>query len=96
MELRDIDRLAELSRLDISQEEKESLASDMDSILGYIDQIQSVSLFQEEGSATIGSLYNVMRDDTVTHETGEYTEAILAEVPDTKNGFVKVKQVFND
>ena len=38
-------------------------------------------------------LFNVVREDVVTNETGSNTDAILANAPKVKNGFVEVEQV---
>jgi aspartyl-tRNA(Asn)/glutamyl-tRNA(Gln) amidotransferase subunit C len=91
MELRDIQHLATLARLDIPVEEQEALLHDMTAIIGYIDQITKAPV----GVATGGvpEHRNVFREDTVTNVTGAQTEALLAEVPETQDGFVKVKKI---
>lgn len=86
----DLDNLSTLARIDIVPEEKQKMLADMQAILGYISEINEVtgdtSLFREE-------LFNVVRDDVVTRETGSNTDVLLAEAPATENGYVKVMQV---
>lgn len=91
----DINNLARLARIELSDEEKLKLQKDMESILGYVGQITSVQLDTSTGGADM-SLINVMRDDVVTTETGEYTEAILANAPKREGDYFSVKAIFED
>jgi aspartyl-tRNA(Asn)/glutamyl-tRNA(Gln) amidotransferase subunit C len=92
MKKEDIDKLAKLSRLSLTDDEKEKLASEFDSILGYVSEIEKVSVGGRVLEA--GALRNVMREDGEPHESGLYTKAILDDAPDTEDGYLKVKQVF--
>jgi len=97
MQLDDIKRLAELARIDMSEEEMNSLVKDFDSILAYVGQVQEVSkLYNIETLHENPDNYflkNVMREDVVLNKEGEYKEKILANAPDTENGYLKVKQI---
>ena len=86
----ELNNLSLLARIDITKEEKPKMLADMQAILSYISEINEVSgevVHEEE------SLYNVVREDVITHETKANTEAILANAPKTKNGYVEVEQV---
>ena len=91
MEVKDIKNLANLSRLEISDEEAEGLLGDLKSIIGYIDQIQSAPLSGTDIGAPTHR--NVTHEDIVTTKNGEYTQALLAQAVDTVDGFVKVKKI---
>lgn len=91
IEKKDVEKLAELSRIEISEDEKEVLLKDLDAILGYVSEVQEVVTGEESPEA--GRLRNVMRSDEGAHESGEFTERIMEEAPDTKDGFVKVKKI---
>ncbi|MBU4480299.1 Asp-tRNA(Asn)/Glu-tRNA(Gln) amidotransferase subunit GatC [Patescibacteria group bacterium] len=91
MELKDIEKLAELARIEMSQEEKEKILGEMDSILGFIDQIQKADVNITEREA--GDIRNIMREDENPHESGKYTEDILREVPKTREGYIEVKKI---
>ena len=86
----DLDNLSRLARIDIAKEEKAKMLLDMQAILGYISEINDV-----KGELVYGeeALFNVVRDDVVTHATGSNTEAILANAPAMEDGYVKVMQV---
>ncbi len=91
MNITDIEKLADLARLGIPQEEKEAFLRDFNSILGYIKQIEEVSV--NNTTTPKYDLINVMREDTVTNESGEYTNRLLNEMPDHQDGYLKVKQI---
>jgi aspartyl-tRNA(Asn)/glutamyl-tRNA(Gln) amidotransferase subunit C len=91
MELKDIEKLAELARIEMSQEEKTKILGEMDSILGFIGQIQEAKVDITEREA--GEVRNIMREDGEPHETGKYTEDILREVPKVRNRYVEVKKI---
>ena len=86
----DLDTLSTLARISVSQEEKPKMLQDMQSILGYVSEINAV-----EGSVVRGEekVFNVVREDVVTHAPGSNTKAILDNAPATKDGYVKVEQV---
>ncbi len=88
---KDLDNLSQLARVSVSAEEKEKMLHDMQSILGYVSEINAVSGSVER---EVPELRNVFRDDVITHETGSNTKAVLSEAPATEDGFVKVNQVF--
>ena len=86
----ELDNLSKLARIDILPDEKQKMLVDMLAILVYISEINSI-----EGELARGEedVYNVVREDIVTRETGSNTDAILANAPKTKNGYVEVEQV---
>ena len=97
MKLEDIKKLADLARIDMSDEEMIKIAKDFDPILAYVGQVQKALKESEDISIDKKSenyfLHNVMREDEVTNNRGEYTEKITAEMPDSQDGFLKVKQI---
>lgn len=89
-----LDNLSKLARIDISESEKPKMLADMQAILNYISEINSIPQFapatrdkEEEG------IFNVVREDVVTRETGSNTDAILANAPKVKDGYIEVEQV---
>ena len=86
----DLNNLSRLARIDIKPEEKQKMLHDMQAILGYVSEINDV-----QGEVVRGeeALFNVVREDVVTRETGSNTQAILDNAPATKEGYVEVMQV---
>lgn len=91
MQLEDIKKLATMARLDMIDDELTELANDFDPILAYVGQVQSVDESQNIKPDYV--LENVMRDDIVTNKSGEYSERIIEQMPDSEGGFLKVKQI---
>lgn len=89
---KDIQKLATLAHLAVSEDELKAFASEMDSILGYVSEIDTLAS-KEMQSAEKPLLYNVMREDVVTNEPGAYTNDILQNAPETKDGFIRVKKI---
>ncbi len=91
MQISDVQHLANLARLDIPQEEQEALLQDLIAMISYVDQVSAVDIQGKEQS--VSEIRNVVREDVVTNTPGSNTEAILTEVPDTQDGYVKVKKI---
>lgn len=89
MDIKDVEKLAELARIELSNEEKESMLSDMKGILEYVKVIESVEV--EDIKPDYVS-YNVWREDTLVER--EFSrELILEQFPDKQENFLKVKKI---
>ena len=86
----DIKNLADLARIEIAPEEAEKLTAEVDSILDYVGQIKNVSGDIER---EIPKLRNVLREDVVTNNGGEYTEKLLSNAPAREKNYLKVKKI---
>lgn len=87
----DIKKLASLARIKLTDQEEEKFTKEVDSILGYVAQIQ-----QGKGEANMRGterVKNALRADENPHEPGINTEAILAEAPKREGEYVKVKKI---
>ncbi len=98
MDIAEIKKLANLSRIDIKDDEALGLAKDFDSILAYVDQIKEVSSdFRYKDDMNDNReqyfMYNVVRLDEVTNQKNSQTKDILRNAPQTEDGFIKVKQI---
>lgn len=90
MLLDDIKKLATMARVDMSDEELIAMANDFEPILAYVSQVQEV---EQLDATPVYLLQNVMRDDVVTNTPGIYSEKIIEQMPDSQDGFLKVKQI---
>ncbi len=88
----DIEKLGVLARIKIDEKEKESLAKDMGSILGYIDQIKEATL-EGDHAPIAGPVHNVFREDAASPISKDKRDAILDEVPYREVNFVAVKKI---
>lgn len=86
----DIKKLADLARIEISDQEVDKLTPEIDSILDYVGQIKNAVGDVEK---LVPKLRNVMREDNPTNKTGEYTEDILNNAPAREGKYIKVKKI---
>jgi aspartyl-tRNA(Asn)/glutamyl-tRNA(Gln) amidotransferase subunit C len=90
----DIQRLAALARIELTDTEAEQFAPEVSSILGYVSDIKEITGDAPE-EKVIGALYNVMREDMNPHEPGLYTEDLLTAAPGRDGQYVKVKKILD-
>ncbi len=98
MDITEIKKLANLSRIDIKDDEAKAMAQDFDAILAYVDQIKEVSEEIGDKDEVLTDkenyfLYNITREDEVTNNNIEKREDILKNAPKTEDDFIKVKQI---
>ncbi|MDL2344884.1 Asp-tRNA(Asn)/Glu-tRNA(Gln) amidotransferase subunit GatC [Deinococcus sp. MIMF12] len=88
LDVREVEHLARLARLDLTPEEREALRGDLGRILGYFEQLRTVDTAGVEEMQRPVSLVNVLRDDV----PGEVLapEAVAALAPEMDGGFVRV------
>ncbi|MCM8775397.1 MAG: Asp-tRNA(Asn)/Glu-tRNA(Gln) amidotransferase subunit GatC [Candidatus Omnitrophica bacterium] len=86
-----IDRIAELARLNLKSGEKEKLEKDLESILGYVKKLESLETSQVEPTSHVLDLENVFRPDTV--KSTEIQEEVLEHAPSRHAKFFKVPKV---
>ncbi len=91
IELKDVEHLAGLARIAVSDSEKELIRHDLEEVLAYVSQVTEVTA--EFGATTAGELRNVMREDTNPHEPGIFTEDILKQAPAREGNRVSVKKI---
>lgn len=84
--------LAELARVEVSDEELVKLEKEIPSILTFVETIQKVDVATASADT---SLRNVMRADENPHESGTYTEALLSAAPSREGNRIAVKQVLS-
>ncbi len=95
MEIKDIEKLAKLARIELTAEEKQAYLKDMGAILGYIDQLKAVVAKTGEAPLRQGfaGLKNVMRIDEEKKENKTDAEAIIKEFPEKQGNYLKVKKI---
>lgn len=91
MEKQDIEALAKLARVNLTEDEKTSFAQDMGSILAYVDRIREVAT--EDRPAEIGQVHNVFRDDVPKEYDVKQVENIKNQFPDRDGDYLKVKSI---
>ncbi len=86
-----IENIARLSRLKLSQADKEKYVAELDGIISWVEQLQQVNV---EGVAPLASVTeekNVQRSDEVT--TPDLQKELMANAPETSHGFYVVPKM---
>ncbi len=82
-------KLANLSRLDLSEEEILRYQKELSDILAYVERLESVDVAGLEPSYQVSGLQNVMRKDVVKHQPSS-AEELLNVVPKQKDRYIQV------
>ncbi len=88
---KDVEYIARLARLKLSDEEKEKFASQLATIVEYVEKLNELDTEGVEPTAHVLPVKNVTRPDEVLPSLRR--EEILKLAPKSGNGFVDVPQV---
>jgi aspartyl-tRNA(Asn)/glutamyl-tRNA(Gln) amidotransferase subunit C len=83
--------VARLARLQLSDEHLARLATQLESILQYVDQIEQVDVTGTEPMAHALPLHNVFREDVI--EPSLPLEKVLQNAPDSDGPYFKVPKI---
>jgi len=86
-----IDYVAKLARLELSEEEKQTFEEQLGSILQHFEKLAAIDTSNVDALAHPFPSYNVW-DEDVPHETFTVQEALM-NAPETKDNFVQVPKV---
>ena len=92
--LKDVEHIAELARLAITDEEKSRLTAQLNAILSYMEQLNKLNTDAVEPLSHVIELSNAFRKDEV--RAGLDTERALANAPAKTEKFFKVPKVIGD
>ncbi|MFA6995571.1 MAG: Asp-tRNA(Asn)/Glu-tRNA(Gln) amidotransferase subunit GatC [Patescibacteria group bacterium] len=90
--IKEIEHIAELSRLELNAEEKTKFGAQLDSILNYVEQLNEVNTDNVEPTAQVSGLEDVWRNDSVKNWDREEVEDALSQGK-LEGGQIKVKRV---
>lgn len=89
---KDITKLADLARIELTESEKEKFSQQISSLLEYVRQVEEVDTLRVKSADHHGELKNVFRKDEVT-PYGE-TKKLVDQFPEKYGNLNKVKRVF--
>lgn len=89
----EIEHIAKLSRLELTDEEKRHYCEQLSSILDYVEQLSEVDTENVEPTANVTGLSNVMREDEIEESGVQYSD-IEKNAPEFKDGSFVVPGVF--
>lgn len=88
----DIKHLADLARISVSDEEVIKYKKELESILGYVEQLNTIDTKSLDPTTQVTGLVNVNRDDKDISGTLRRSD-LLDQVPEVKDGQIKVPKV---
>lgn len=88
--------IAKLARLGLTEAEIEKYQKDLSAILDYVDKLKEADVEGVEPFSHSVAVENVLRDDCKVERTGEELEKLTAQMPQKKDGYLKVKTIFEN
>jgi aspartyl-tRNA(Asn)/glutamyl-tRNA(Gln) amidotransferase subunit C len=89
-----VEKVAHLARLAVTDEEKERYGRQLSAILTYIEKLNELDTSQVEPTSHVLPMQNVMRDDEP--RPGLPREKALANAPEPHEGFFRVPKIIEE
>lgn len=90
----EVEQVARLARLEISDAEREAFSQQLSAILTYMEQLKRLDTEGVDPTATVLAQTNVFRDDVVCPSLP--AEQALANAPEQTEGFFSVPKILED
>lgn len=89
----DVQKLAALARISLSEESLDKFSKEFDSILSYVGQIESLDTSGAAGA--FEGARNVLREDGEPNEKGSSTQKLVAQFPERDGNSLVVKKIIS-
>lgn len=86
-----VEHVAHLARLNLTEEEKDSMTKDMAAIIGFADQINALDIADVKPTDHVIPINNVFRDDVIAPSMDR--EKLLSNAPNQEDGCFSVPKV---
>ena len=90
---KDVEYVAKLARLELTDAEKEQYAGQLENILKYVDTLNEVDTANVSPTNHALNLTNVWREDVCVPSMAETREQLLNNAPERDGDFFKVKKI---
>jgi len=87
----EVEHVAKLARLELSEQEKERLTDQLSNILTYVEKLNELDTSGVEPTSHVLDINNVMRDDVPRESLPQ--ERALANAPEKAAGHYKVPKI---
>lgn len=87
----DIEKVAKLARLELSEDEKETFGNQLEQILTYMEQLNRLDTTGVEPTSHAIPIHNVFREDETRPSFSQ--EEVLSIGPDEEGGYFKVPRI---
>lgn len=89
--VKDVEHVAKLARLELTETEKEKFTKQLGDVLKYVEQMNEVDTTNVKPMAHAFDIVNVMREDKVVKEVTR--EELLKNAPEEEDGFFRVPKI---
>jgi aspartyl-tRNA(Asn)/glutamyl-tRNA(Gln) amidotransferase subunit C len=91
----EVQHIAKLARLGLTQEEVKRFQKELYSILNYIEKLKEVDISKIEPTSHSIGIKNVMRNDEekIPVSKSQIPKKLLALAPETKDGYLKTEPI---
>ena len=89
--IKDVEHVAKLARLELTEEEKEVFTHQLGDVLAHVEKMNSVDTTGVEPMNHAIDFYNVMREDNKIYENTR--EELMSNAPDVEGEFFKVPKI---
>ena len=89
--IQDVEHVAKLARLDLTEEEKVKFSKQLGDVLKYVEQMNEVDTSNVEPLSHVVDFNNVMREDEIHYDCSN--EELMMNAPEEENGFFKVPKI---
>ncbi len=89
--VKDVENVAKLARLELTDDEKQKFTEQLDNILDYFNQLNELDTTGVEPLSHPIPIYNVMREDSPTEF--KEREMILNNAPEEEDGYFRVPKI---
>ncbi len=89
--IKDVEYVAGLAKLELSEKEKKKFQKELDNIIKYIDQLKEVNTEGIPPTSRVIPMENVLREDEVLKSLSQ--DEALANAPEKEDGYFKVPKV---
>ena len=93
LDSKQIDHLAHLARLDLTEAEKELYASQLDAILGYFKKLQEVDTTGLEPMSQVIKSQNIFQADETADHPEDSQQKIITNAPTKSGRHIKVQKI---
>ena len=89
--VKDVEHVAKLARLELTEAEKEKFTKQLGDVLKYVEQMNEIDTTNVKPMAHAFDIVNVKREDKVVSE--ETKEELMMNAPEEENGFFRVPKI---
>ena len=93
MKRTDMNHLAALARIELTEAELETFPAELSQIVEYVSVVSDIVSDETDAGQLPGARYNILREDVVTNQPDQYTKDALNEMPLTHGRHMLVQRI---